>query len=308
MLVRSLDDGLDKYKHTDYLIHIHPQLCLFDDVKFVSGEAFGDPENRPAPPEGRAHNIHPSFPGSPPPAATASAAVKQGGMFIKARANKNTLRDPALLKDTRAGQPLSAWLKVAIVSRLRKPGTLYDTRRQFVIVRPGESGNGTRRWDVYPRKLGRRMDYDKRPDGTFGPDKNKFYNFPHYRRHKGNLLTYHGLTDAGSLCGKTTKSPPTAGPPGSALSAAELERLQWLDDMYWPATVSTCRCFASWPIHRISTNNSRRGSLRSPTCAESTCSKGRWSDRLSKPHSPDRTTRTHIFCTSSSRARSSPPS
>ena len=71
------DDGLDKYKHTDYLIHIHPQLCLFDDVKFVSGEAFGDPENRPAPAEGRAHNIHPSLPGGPPPAATASAAIKQ---------------------------------------------------------------------------------------------------------------------------------------------------------------------------------------------------------------------------------------
>ena len=84
-----LSAGVDKYKHTDYLIHIHPQLCLFDDVKFVSGEAFGDPENRPKPAEGRAHNIHPSFPGSPPAAATASEAVKKGGVRINARANKD---------------------------------------------------------------------------------------------------------------------------------------------------------------------------------------------------------------------------
>jgi hypothetical protein len=81
------------------------------------------------------------------------------------------------------------------------------------------------------------MDYDKRPDGTFGPDKNHFYTFPHYRSHKGNLLMFHGLTDAGSLCGGT-KSPPAAGPPGSTLTAADLRRLAWLDDMYWPATVA----------------------------------------------------------------------
>ena len=65
MLIRTLNDKVDTYKHTDYMIHIHPQLCLFDDVKFVSGEAFGEPEDRPKPSEGRAHNIHPSFPGSP---------------------------------------------------------------------------------------------------------------------------------------------------------------------------------------------------------------------------------------------------
>lgn len=237
LIESSSSDGLEYYKHTDYLIHIHPQLCLFDDVKFVSGEAFGDPENRQTPSDGRAHGIHPTFPGGPPPAPTASEAIKRGGMLIGARANKTALMDPTKLKNTGAGRPLSAWLKVAIVSRLRKPHTLYDKKRKFVTVDPSETGDGTPKDDVYPRKLGRRMDYDQRPDGTFGPDKNQFYTFPHYRRHRGNLLNFHGLPHAGSLCGGTS-SPPTVGPSGATLSSADLELLKWIDDMYWPATFS----------------------------------------------------------------------
>ena len=237
LIESSSSDGLEYYKHTDYLIHIHPQLCLFDDVKFVSGEAFGDPENRQTPSDGRAHGIHPTFPGGPPPAPTASEAIKRGGMLIRARANKTALMDPTKLKNTGAGRPISAWLKVAIVSRLRKPHTLYDKKRKFVTVDPSETGDGTPKDDVYPRKLGRRMDYDQRPDGTFGPDKNQFYTFPHYRRHRGNLLNFHGLPHAGSLCGGTS-SPPTVGPSGATLSSADLELLKWIDDMYWPATFS----------------------------------------------------------------------
>lgn len=241
-IIRKLDE-FDHYKKADYLVHIHPQLCLFDDVKYVSGEAFGDPENRPTPPEGRAHSIHPDFPGGPPPAATESAAIKRGGMLIKARTNKAELGDPTKLKDPDSTKPIGAWLKRAIFNRLRKPGSIYDKTRKFTIVRPGESGDGTPRDGVYPRKLGRRMDYDPRPNGTFGPDKNQYYQFPHYVRHAGNLLKFHGLSDAGKLCGGR-KSPPTAGPPGSALSSAELELLKWLDDMYWPAT------FADMPLLR----------------------------------------------------------
>ena len=59
LIESSSSDGLEYYKHTDYLIHIHPQLCLFDDVKFVSGEAFGDPENRQTP-SARPRARHPS--------------------------------------------------------------------------------------------------------------------------------------------------------------------------------------------------------------------------------------------------------
>ena len=113
-------------------------------------------------------------------------------------------------------------MKVALFARLRKPATLYDKSRKFVIVRPVEGGKALARDGSWPRKLGRRMDYDKRPDGTFGPDKSKFYKFPHYEATRGTCLMFHGLTDAGSLCGGTN-SPPTAGPPGSPLSSAELE-------------------------------------------------------------------------------------
>ena len=239
MLISTLDSKLDTYKHSDYLIHIHPQLCLFDDVKFVSGEAFGDPENRPKPPEGRAHNIHGSLPAGAPAAATAAEAISKGGILIKARANLDKLKDPALLKDTGPGKKIASWLKVALVARLRRPGTLYNPvhPRSFIILRDGERGDGTRREGTWPRKLGRRMDYDKRPDDSFGPDKNLFYKFPNYEAHTGHLLKFHGLTDAGSLCGGT-KSPPTAGPPRSTLTPEELALLPWMDDMYWPATVS----------------------------------------------------------------------
>jgi hypothetical protein len=229
------------YEQTDYLIHLHPQLCLFDDVKFVSGEAFGDPEKRPKPPEGRAHNIHPT--GQSPTNTNEAGAIKHGGIVIKARANVDALKDDTRLKEKDSTFPISAWLKRGIFKRLRKPETLYDRRRKFAIVLPGETGDGKLIAAVFPRKLGRRMDFDPRPDGTFGKDKNKYYSFPNYVRHPGNLLRFHGLKDAGNLCGRK-KSPPTAGPPGSTLTSLDLYRLPWLDDMYWPAT------FADMPLLR----------------------------------------------------------
>lgn len=236
-------DQLEKYKATDYLIHIHPQLCLFDDVKYVSGEAFGDPENRPPPPEGRAHNIHPdTHSGGPPPAATEGAAIKHGGVVINARANKADLGKRALLKDRDSTKPIGAWLKRAVFKRLRTPGTLYDKKRKFLIKLAGELGNGTPDKHEFPRKLGRRMDYDPTPGGAFGPNKNKFYEFPGSAEHDGNLLKFHGLADKGNLCGGR-KSPVTANRLGSSLTT-DLGLINLIDDMYWPAT------FADMPLLR----------------------------------------------------------
>jgi hypothetical protein len=241
-LIRTKSE-IDGYKKTDYLIHIHPHLCLFEDVKYTSGEAFGEPEHvpapPPAPPHDRAHNKHPGGAApapDPDPKKTEKAAIAHGGVTIAARLHKADLEDPKKLKDPDPTKPIGEWLKKALYSRLRKPGTVYDTKRQFVILRPGESGDGTRRFGVYPRKLGRRMDYDRLPGAG---DKNKLYAFPRYEYHDGNLLKFHGLADAGKLCGRTAKSPPTAGPlSGPLLSPLEIELLGWLDDMYWPATFS----------------------------------------------------------------------
>lgn len=228
--------GTDRYKKTDYQIHIHPQLCLFEDVRFVSGEAIGQPERGfPGAMLDRGHNKHP---GGAPPAPdpdddkTRSNAVGHGGVAIDARTNKAALADPKQLKDPDPAKPINDWLKIALRHRLRKPGTLYEKRRKFITSPPGGPADQLIE-QVFPRKLGRRMDYD-RPAGA-GSNKGKHYAFPHYLPHKGNLQAYHGLADAGSLCGGA-KSPPTAGPP--TLPAGEIPLMANLDDMYWPATFS----------------------------------------------------------------------
>ena len=225
---------MNTYRYLDYNIHIHPQLCLFEDVKFVSGDANNDPEGRSPAPEGRAHNIHP---GGSPAGSTEAAAMKHGGVRISARTNKADLENPEKLRETDFSKPINTWLKRAVFNRLRKPWNVYAKRRQFVIVLPTEppESDGRRRWGPFPRKLGRRMDYDK-PEGA-GSDKNQFYAFPTYKKHAGNLLKYHGLKDAGNLCGGK-KSPPTSGPPGSSFDAADVELMQWLDDMFWPASIN----------------------------------------------------------------------
>ena len=232
----------DTYKKTDYMIHIHPQMCLFEDVRFVSGEAIGK-DTDPALTR-RGHNVHP---GTAPPAAdpdpkkTEKAAIAHGNVKIQARTSKADLRDPKKLKDADPAQPIAKWLKRAVFSRLRKPWTLYDKKRQFLIRLPGSApGSDVRRPGTYPRKVGRRMDYEK----SLGQgDKNKMYEFPDYSAPDGNLRIYHGLQHSGQLCGGV-KSPPTAGPPGSTLTTAQKKHLQSMDDMYWPAT------FADMPMLR----------------------------------------------------------
>jgi hypothetical protein len=221
----------ERYKCTDYYVHIHPQLCLFDDIKSVSGEAFGQPENQFANPQlPRAHNKHP--PVAPPPPdpdkdKLLAKSVQQGGVKVEARARWGEYADPNnKLKDPDPGKPINDWLKIAIFKRLRKPSTLYKERK-FLTVMPG-AANATLEKYMFPRKLGRRLDYDG------GPDQGKSYDFPNYGEHEGNLINFHGHPDAGKLCGGDA-SPPS---PMAALSASEAALLPEMDDMYWPATFS----------------------------------------------------------------------
>jgi hypothetical protein len=225
---------LEKYMWADYFVHIHPQLCLFEDVRFLSGQAFGLGPSA----EGRGHNKHP---GTPPPvtATDLNKKVGHGGVAIAARTKKADYANPLLLKTYDATKPINDWLKIAVFKRLRKPGTLYDKTRKAFIRKPGATteddlGN-TREEGVWPRKLGRRMDYDKQvgPDS----DKNLFYEIMSYKSPPGNLRKFHGLKDKGELCGHK-KSPPTDSPPGTTLSADDKKLLDWLDDMFWPASFS----------------------------------------------------------------------
>lgn len=231
----------DSYKTTDYWIHIHANLCLFDDVKFVSGEAFGEPEHDPAPPRDRAHDKHPGggIPvTSPDDDKQRSNAVEHGGAFISARTKKADLANAEKLKESDPRKPIGEWLKIAIFKRLRKPKqTMYDKTRTFLVKPPGAAEDFID--DVLPRKLGRRMDYDG------GPLKGKYYEFPTYKWHGGNLRRFHGLVDASHLCGgdkskSLRTSPATAGPlpPAAPLSAADQALLPYMDDMFWPATFS----------------------------------------------------------------------
>lgn len=228
-----LKSRIESYLRMDYLVHIHPQLCLFEDVRYVSGEAFGK-----APTADRGHNKFPS--GTPPQAVagetedkTSDRLVAHGGMRINARTRKVEYADPSKLKDFDPAKPIADWLKIAIYKRLRKPGTLYDKPRQFIVNPP--FGPDQRLPGVFPRKVGRRLDYDKAPGD--GSDKDRFWNMITYKYPPGNLRKFHGFPDTGKYCGGE-KSPPAEGGPWSSLSADDRKLLDFLDDMYWPASFS----------------------------------------------------------------------
>jgi hypothetical protein len=164
----------ESYRQTDYLIHIHPHLCLFKDVRFVSGEAFGVTEGLLE--QDRAHNKTPP-PTGPTPSGTSDqirrAKIEQGGMKLDARALKSDLANPKALKDPDPTQPIGDWLKLAIVERLRKPGTLYRKKRKFQTKLKDTRSRPV--LGMFPRKLGRRMDYDG------GPNHGKFLKNPRAR-------------------------------------------------------------------------------------------------------------------------------
>jgi hypothetical protein len=232
------------YKGFDYFIHIHPQLCLFDDVKYVSGEAHGKPDSTPPPasasttPPVRGHNTPLGVTAAA--SATTDQKVEHGGVSINARNNKAAFADPKQLKDEGPTKSLSDGLKIAVFKRLRKPGTLYDVARRFHTSPPGGTpGTSQREVGLFPRKLGRRMHY-----GVLGPDglpsglNGKDYGFPETEEHGRNLRRFHDRLEGspGSFCGKTPLPPTERSPP--SLATADAARIELLDDMYWPATAA----------------------------------------------------------------------
>lgn len=228
-------NDVDATRMTDYRIHIHPIMCLFADVRFVSGEAFGEPVSGGVSGD-RGHNKSPVLP--PPTTGTKDEiekkAIERGGVRISARAQKADLENPTKLKADDRKKPINEWLKIAVFQRLRKPTTLYDVTRKFMVRRVSGSPP-TLEPGTFPRKFGRRHDYDKPP----GPDSDNglMFQVPDWGEHGGNLRKYHGLADSGKLCGGDA-APPTAGPPGTSFTADELKALKLVDDTYWPATFS----------------------------------------------------------------------
>ena len=226
LIRKSTDTNI--YRWTDYRIHIHPHLCLFKDVRAVSGEAFGGLTEHGATLD-RGHYKHPG--GTPPVGplkeALRTAKVEFGRITIDARTRKADFEDPAALKDGDPSKSIDDWAKIAIFMRLRLPKTVYE-RRKFHVNDP-TSLNDIALEDEFPRKFGRRQDYDK-PPGV--GDKNKMYQVADYDYHNGSLRDFHGLKDHGKLCGGQ-KSPPKAEvyPPGY-----DDARLALLDDHFWPAT------------------------------------------------------------------------
>jgi hypothetical protein len=221
----------ESYRQTDYLIHIHPHLCLFKDVRFVSGEAFGVTEGLLE--QDRAHNKTPP-PTGPTPSGTSDqirrAKIEQGGMKLDARALKSDLANPKALKDPDPTKPIGDWLKLAIVERLRKPGTLYRKKRKFQTKLKDTESRPL--LGMFPRKLGRRMDYDG------GPNHGKFFEEPEGTYHNGSLRDYHGnLKGPGKLCGGDN-APPKLVPPATHPEGFDDKRVALLDDQYWPATAA----------------------------------------------------------------------
>jgi hypothetical protein len=245
----------ESLKKTDYVVHIHPQICLFEDVRFVSGEAFGTggTEDSGSAVYDRAHNLAP--PGTPPlhgasDDETLARKVEHGGVTLRARTDRAVLEDATKLKDKDPKKPINEWVKIAVFHRLRKPGNLYRRERKFRTKVPGASEDTPER-GMFPRKLGRRMDYDRQE----GPksDKNKFYQFPSYAFYKGNLRAFREhVVDDGNLCGGK-KSPPKwpAGVPFPPLETtrdpdpgssdppvSNDEKISMVDDMFWPASLA----------------------------------------------------------------------
>ena len=240
----------ERYKKMDYRVHIHPQLCLFEDVNWVSAASGGENTNQ----TDKGHNKYPAgtaSASSDPPDNIRSDQIEKGGVSIRPRvaAERAKLEDPKQLKDPDPKKPIQEWLKPALFGRLRGPDTLYRKKRSFY---QGSSKVQT----SYPRHLGRRSDFPgterngfpvsaiEMPDQLFSPAGGK-EDVP------GNLKRYHGnITGTGTVCGrggavglKSGASHPTSQytfdyePDGTPKRRRfDQQALEYLDDMYWPAS------------------------------------------------------------------------
>ena len=225
----------ERFRRMDYRVHIHPQLCTFRDVNWVSGAASQDPGHQTTTPSG------------PPPSGSDEektlAQLQRGGVRINPRdpAEFSKLADQAQLKGADRGAPLADWIKVAFLRRLRKPGTLYNVRRKFYE-------EGTPEDRIYPRHLGRRWRYNAHaaaPNtaelefpvsaGTDMPGTKAAAGG--LEKIPGNLRPYHNVVARpAQLCG--AGGPPALKPGQSHPAGYTNLRLQHLDDMYWPVNAA----------------------------------------------------------------------
>lgn len=216
--------AIDTYQKWDYDIHIFPQLCLFGDVNSVSGLSDATP----------GHNK--------PPASKQMKIEPRGADDADLRA-AGALAEPFKPTDPRPG------LKKGIVSRLRKPGTLYRIERNFVVGTDYDEDDdefdthdtidydaGNRR---FPRRLGRRTDFGGGNRYPVDNDSNIGLNlgFPHEVNAGPNLKQFRELPRKIKreklLCGseKSFKYLDAT----SDLIEADTKMLL-IDDEYWPAT------------------------------------------------------------------------
>jgi hypothetical protein len=223
----------ERYRKMDYHVHIHPQMCLFQDVNYVSGATKADPGHNETTPVGTASTS------SKPAKEVQTAQIEKGGMRINPRnaAEKQKLADPKDLKATNPKQKIADWLKTAILERLRGPSTLYLSKRKFY---EGGTLSGDRE---FPRRLGRRVDIvkasNKQDSSTYHFPASYGTNLPgsttpaNSEMVPGNLKPYHNnIERPRRMCG--AGGAPTLKSGKSHPSGYNNTRLQHLDDMYWP--------------------------------------------------------------------------
>ncbi len=221
----------ERFRRMDYRIHIHPQLCTFRDVNWVSGATSEDPGHNTTTQSGPAP--------SGPPEAKLRAALQRGGLRTDPRdpAEQARLADPAQLKDPDPGKPLGDWLKIAFFERLRQPGNLYNAKRKFFEDDVQEER-------VFPRHLGRRWRYNAHASAPITAE----IRFPSsvntdlpgtkpasgtLDKIPGNLRPYHNSIERpGRMCGAGGQ--PKLKPGMSHPAGYDDTKLLHLDDMYWP--------------------------------------------------------------------------
>lgn len=221
----------ERFRRMDYRVHIHPQLCSFRDVNWISGATSRDPGH------------HTTTPSGPAPTGTNEektiAQLQRGGIRIDPRvpAEFAKLADPLELKDPDAGKPLADWLKIAFHQRLRMPGNLYSKRKFF------EDSTQVER--IFPRHLGRRWGYSAHQASPNTAE----IDFPESYNTKlpdttlaaggldaipGNVRAYHNIVERPDrMCGGPG-GPPKLKPGHSHPPGYNDTKLTHLDDMYWP--------------------------------------------------------------------------
>ena len=243
----------------DYKIHIHPQLCRFGDVIWVSNLV--KPKSKS--PGSVAKVGHPSSPEDTMTASGINSALsavlnslsnpsinlttstmstyyksvvenyklKSGGFRIQPRHidEEVLLSGDAALKGDTPLDPIHSWLKRALFLRLRNPSNLYSNKRYFY---EGNSKNKK----FFPRNLGRRYSY--RPNKNIS---SKFVDMPASYGETDNS-TYDYLRDypnqikrSSGVCGKLKREAKLKNNT-TITDSDKIDKVDYFDDLYWPAS------------------------------------------------------------------------